>query len=77
MAFQKNRGRKRACRFCADASIQIDYKNKKLLEHYITERAKIVPRRNTGTCHKHQRYLTVAIKRARQIAIIPYSAPIF
>ncbi|MBI4041523.1 MAG: 30S ribosomal protein S18 [Deltaproteobacteria bacterium] len=65
--------RKRACKFCVDSTLDIDYKNKKLLEGYITERSKIVPGRVSSVCHFHQRELTRAIKRARQIAILPYT----
>ena len=64
--------RRKVCRFCADASIVIDYKDQKLLRYFITERGKIIPRRISGTCAKHQRALTHAIKRARTIAILPY-----
>ncbi|MEW6557078.1 MAG: 30S ribosomal protein S18 [Elusimicrobiota bacterium] len=63
--------KKRHCRFCAD-KIEIDYKNIGLLKNYITERGKILSSRFTGVCVKHQRILTRAIKRARNIAIIPY-----
>ena len=64
--------RRKICRFCADSSIEIEYKDQKLLRHFITERGKIIPRRITGTCSKHQRSLTHAIKRARSIALLPY-----
>jgi len=64
--------RRKVCRFCADTSIIIDYKDQKLLRYFITERGKIIPRRISGTCAKHQRGLTHAIKRARTIAILPY-----
>jgi len=69
---------RKVCRFCADSSLKIDYKDANLLQHFLTERAKIVPRRITGNCAKHQRELTVAIKRARQMALLPYTtiAPI-
>jgi small subunit ribosomal protein S18 len=60
------------CRFCADSKIEIDYKDQKLLKYFITERGKIIPRRISGTCSKHQRVLTHAIKRARTIALLPY-----
>ncbi len=65
--------RKKICRFCADSELVIDYKNQQLLENYVTERAKIVPGRISGACAFHQRELTRAIKRARQIAILPYA----
>lgn len=64
--------RRKVCRFCADSSIIIDYKESKILQHFITERGKIIPRRISGTCAKHQRPLTEAIKRARTIALLPY-----
>ena len=64
--------RRKVCRFCADSSMAIDYKDSKTLRHFITERGKIIPRRISGTCARHQRKLTVAIKRARTIALLPY-----
>jgi small subunit ribosomal protein S18 len=64
--------RRKACRFCFDKNLIIDYKNFKTLRYYITERGKIIPRRITGTCAKHQRELSTAIKRARAIALLPY-----
>ncbi len=66
--------RRRVCRFCSDATLPIDYKDTKLLGHYITERGKIVPRRISGLCSKHQRELTLAIKRSRHIALMPYAS---
>jgi len=65
--------RKRVCRFCADRVEVIDYKDVALLHKFVSERAKILPRRATGTCAAHQRALTVAVKRARQVALLPYS----
>jgi len=64
--------RRKICRFCADASIIIDYKDSKSLRYFTTERGKIIPRRISGTCAKHQRLLTEAIKRARSIALLPF-----
>ncbi len=64
--------RRKVCRFCADSSIIINYKDVKTLRYFITERGKIIPRRISGTCSKHQRALTQAIKRARTIALLPY-----
>ena len=64
--------RRKVCRFCADSGIKIEYKEPKTLKYFITERGKIIPRRISGTCAKHQRALTVAIKRARTIALLPY-----
>jgi small subunit ribosomal protein S18 len=66
--------RRKVCRFCADSTMIIDYKDSKLLKHFTSERGKIIPRRITGNCAKHQRELTTAIKRARQIALLPYLA---
>ena len=66
--------RKKSCRFCGDDAPAIDYKDARLLRSYITERGKIVPRRISGTCAKHQRQLATAIKRARTIALLPYLA---
>jgi small subunit ribosomal protein S18 len=65
--------RRKVCRFCADSSAVIDYKDPKMLRLFTTERGKIVPRRISGNCAKHQRMLTVAIKRAREIAFLPYT----
>ncbi len=67
--FQK----KRICRFCADESLRIDYKDIKALKHFITDRGKIVPRRLSGNCAKHQRKVAVAIKRARIMALLPFT----
>ncbi len=64
--------RRKVCRFCADTSLTIDYKDSKTLRYFITERGKIIPRRISGTCAKHQRALTHSIKRARAIALLPY-----
>ncbi len=64
--------RRKVCRFCADSKIKIDYKDAKTLRYFITERGKIIPRRISGTCATHQRSLTLAIKRARAIALLPF-----
>ncbi len=64
--------RRRYCKFCADDVPFIDYKDTKTLRMYITERGKILPRRMTGTCARHQRELTSAIKRARNISLLPF-----
>ena len=64
--------RRKVCRFCADTSLVIDYKDVKSLRYFTTERGKIIPRRISGTCAKHQRTLTHAIKRARTIALLPF-----
>ena len=68
------RTRKKVCQFCADRSEFIDYKDIAKLKKFMTERAKILPRRVTGCCAYHQRELTTAIKRARQLALIPYTS---
>ena len=64
--------RRKVCRFCADTSLVINYKDPKGLKYFITERGKIIPRRISGSCAKHQRELTHAIQRARTIALLPY-----
>lgn len=77
MAYMKKRRkkvyrRKKVCKFCVDQNMIIDYKDPKTLKHFITERGKIIPRRITGTCAKHQRELSTGIKRAEHIALLPY-----
>ena len=67
------RRRKKVCIFCVDKNSTIEYKDVNKLRKYVSERGKILPRRITGTCAKHQRALTVAIKRARHIALMPYT----
>ena len=69
---QRTRKRRKVCQFCADKATFIDYKDVAKLRRFISERSKILPRRTTGTCALHQRELTTAIKRARQIALLPY-----
>lgn len=64
--------KKKICNFCADKSEFIDYKDVVKLRKYVSERSKILPRRITGTCAKHQRELTLAIKRARHVALLPF-----
>jgi small subunit ribosomal protein S18 len=66
--------RKRFCRYCADSDLRIDYKDGRAPMPFITERGKIIPRRITSTCAYHQGKVTTAIKRARQLALIPYTA---
>ena len=66
------RRRKKVCVFCADENNLIDYKDVNKLKKYVSERGKILPRRITGNCAKHQRAITVAIKRARHLALMPY-----
>ncbi len=67
------RRRKKVCIFCGDKNGVIDYKDTNKLKRYVSERGKILPRRITGNCAKHQRALTVAVKKARHIALMPYS----
>jgi small subunit ribosomal protein S18 len=66
--------RRRVCKFCADKIDYIDYKDVKLLSGFVPERGKVLPRRMFGTCAEHQRKLTLAIKRARNIALLPFAA---
>ncbi len=68
------KGKKRICSFCVDKADYIDYKRPEKLRKFITDRGKILPRRVSGNCAKHQRRLTVAIKRCRQVALLPYTA---
>ena len=65
------KGHRKVCQFCVDKIEYIDYKDVARLRRYMSERAKILPRRVTGTCARHQRDLTIAIKRARQVALVP------
>ncbi|MBM3269672.1 MAG: 30S ribosomal protein S18 [Candidatus Sericytochromatia bacterium] len=64
--------RRKACTFCVDKATYVDYKDVMRLRKYITERGKVLPRRVTGNCARHQRVMTVAIKRSREIALMPY-----
>jgi small subunit ribosomal protein S18 len=66
--------RPKFCQFCADKNAQIDYKNIDMLRRFVTEDGRIRPRRQTGTCAKHQRLLATAIKRARHLAFLPYKS---
>ncbi len=74
MATKKRFPRKKICRFCSDKITDIDYKDIKRLRNLITERGKIIPRRISGNCARHQRQLGIAIKRARNIALMPFTA---
>ena len=76
MAYNKGprKPRRKACQFCVEKAETIDYKDVTKLRKFVSERSKILPRRVTGTCAKHQRELTTAIKRARHIAILPYTS---
>jgi small subunit ribosomal protein S18 len=66
--------RRKVCKFCADKIDYVDYKDVKLLSGFVPERGKVLPRRMFGTCAEHQRKLTLAIKRARNIALLPFAA---
>jgi len=66
-------GRRKVCRFCADKSLKVDFKDVRTLQSFITEGGKIVPSRTSGNCARHQRQLAVAIKRARVLALLPFS----
>jgi len=67
-------GRRKVCRFCADKALKVDYKDQQALKYFLTERGKIIPRRISGNCAKHQREVATAVKRARMLAILPYTA---
>ncbi len=73
MGRDRKRGRKKVCSFCVDKVQTVDYKDVNKLRRYVTERGKILPRRISGNCAHHQRQLTVAIKRARIVALMPYT----
>jgi small subunit ribosomal protein S18 len=66
-------GRRKVCRFCADKTLKVDYKDQGQLKYFLTERGKIIPRRISGNCAKHQREVATAVKRARMLAILPYT----
>lgn len=66
-------GRRKVCRFCADKSLKVDFKDVRTLQSFITEGGKIVPARTSGNCARHQRQLAIAIKRARVVALLPFS----
>ena len=70
---RRNRPRRKVCAFCVDKAKSIDYKDTNKLRRFLTERGKIQPRRTSGVCAKHQRQLAMAIKRARMMALLPYS----
>ena len=74
--FRRTFHRRKICRFCADSSLVIDYKEPRTLRYFTTERGKITPRRISGNCAKHQRALTVAIKRARYMALLPFTTSV-
>jgi small subunit ribosomal protein S18 len=66
-------GRRKVCRYCADKNLKVDYKNAADLKYFVTERGKIVPRRISGNCARHQRQVATAIKRGRNVALLPYT----
>jgi small subunit ribosomal protein S18 len=66
-------GRRKVCRFCADKALKVDYKDQGQMKYFLTERGKIIPRRISGNCAMHQRQVATAIKRARMLAILPYT----
>ncbi|HEY8947146.1 MAG TPA: 30S ribosomal protein S18 [Polyangiaceae bacterium] len=68
------RQRRRGCSFCSDETLAIDYKDPQSLKYFVTERGKIVPRRISGACAKHQRSIQLAVKRARNIALLPFTS---
>jgi len=70
---RRGMGRRKVCRFCADKTMLIDYKDARTLGTFLSERGKIIPARITGTCARHQRRLTIAVKQARTVALLPYT----
>ena len=72
-SFKPRRMKRKVCNFCVEKATSIDYKDVPKLRKYLSERGKILPRRITGTCAKHQRQLTTAIKKARHIALVPFT----
>lgn len=66
-------GRRKVCRFCAEKTLKVDYKDQGQMKYFLTERGKIIPRRISGNCAKHQREVATAIKRGRMLAILPYT----
>jgi small subunit ribosomal protein S18 len=71
--FRRRGGRRKVCRFCAEKTLPLDYKEVRVLSNFITERGKIIPSRITGNCARHQRRLTAAIKQARATALLPFN----
>jgi small subunit ribosomal protein S18 len=69
----RRRGKKRVCKYCTDKALVIDYKDPQALKYFISERGKVGPRRISGNCARHQRKVTLAIKRARNIALLPFT----
>ena len=70
---KRSLGRRKQCKFCGDEALKIDYKDAGLLKYFITDRGKLVPRRLSGNCAKHQREIAVAVNRARMLAIMPFA----
>jgi small subunit ribosomal protein S18 len=70
---KRTMGRRKQCKFCGDENLTIDYKDAGLLKYFITDRGKLVPRRLSGNCAKHQREIAVAVNRARMLAIMPFA----
>ena len=70
---KRSMGRRKQCKFCGDENLKIDYKDQALLKYFITDRGKLVPRRLTGNCAKHQREISTAVNRARMIALMPFA----
>ena len=66
-------GRRKVCMFCTDSTVKIDYKNPQMLRSFVTERGKMIPSRITGTCAQHQRSLSLAIRRSRMVALMPFA----
>jgi small subunit ribosomal protein S18 len=73
MGGRRGFGRRKVCRFCADKAAKVDYKDQGQMKYFLTERGKIIPRRISGNCAKHQREVATAVKRARMLAILPYT----
>lgn len=67
-------GRKKVCRFCADKNLKVDFKDQQTLKYFVTERGKIIPRRISGNCARHQRQVATAIKRSRVLSLLPFNA---
>jgi len=70
---KRSMGRRKPCKFCGDENLKIDYKDQALLKYFITDRGKLVPRRISGNCAKHQHEIAVAVQRARMIALMPFA----
>ena len=70
---KRSMGRRKQCKFCGDENLKIDYKDQALLKYFITDRGKLVPRRISGNCAKHQREIATSIRRARMIALMPFA----